>query len=156
MRSSHALRRRAVLVGLLGLAAGAVAFAYLGNRSDVAPAPQGAVDSTPGTAAMRASIDPETGELIQGHSPATKADNPELQNMLSRSTEGLVEEHHPDGRVHVDLQGRFQSASVATIDSSGKVQTTCVENPGAAHAYCQNKPMNSQSKQTTSPAAEDR
>jgi hypothetical protein len=97
-------------------------------------------EGTPGTAALRATIDPETGSLVQGHQPTLKAD-PELQEILSRSTEGLVPVQHPDGSVSVNLQGRFQSASMARIDSTGKLHTTCVDTPQAAEAACRHEPV---------------
>ena len=82
-----------------------------------------------GTAAMRVALDPETGALVQAPADAGKALSPAVANMLSRSSEGLVEVHHPDGRVSVDLQGRFMSASLARITADGEVETTCVETP---------------------------
>ena len=134
MHFSRARLRPAVLVGLLGLTTSTIALCLVYDRFDNDPMPQGPIELTPGAAAMRASIDPETGTLVQEYVPASKADSPELQNMLSQSTEGLVEVHHPDGTVSVNLQGRFHSASVARIDSSGKLHTTCVDNAAAAHA----------------------
>ncbi|MFT7698207.1 MAG: hypothetical protein ACI8S7_000019 [Candidatus Krumholzibacteriia bacterium] len=97
--------------------------------------------ATPGTAAMRAAIDPETGELVTGPD-ALRLSNPTdadkaaaMENMLSRSTEGLEEVHHPDGRVSVHLQGRFMSASVARINEEGKVETLCTEDMKAAEDF---------------------
>ncbi len=46
-----------------------------------------------------------------------------LGNMLNTSSEGLVEETR-NGVTSVDLQGRFQTAPVATIDEDGNVQIT--------------------------------
>jgi len=86
---------------------------------------------------MRAFLDPETGELIQGHLPPSKADSQEIQEALSRSTDGLVTVEHPDGSMSVHLQGRFQNASVARIDSSGKLHLSCVDSPEAADGRCQ-------------------
>ena len=55
--------------------------------------------------------------------------SPEIQaglaELINTSTEGLVEQRHPDGTVTVDLQGRFQSAMVATIGKDGKVVARC-------------------------------
>ncbi len=79
-----------------------------------------------GGAALRVQMDPETGEFV----PVTGLDKAELdrqmKQQLNRSTVGLQEVHHPDGRVSVDLEGRFQSLSVATTDSAGNVRTGCV------------------------------
>ncbi len=46
-----------------------------------------------------------------------------LGKILNTSSEGLVEETR-NGVTSVDLQGRFKSAPVATIDEDGKVQIT--------------------------------
>jgi hypothetical protein len=94
----------------------------------------------PGTAAMRAAIDPQTGELVTGPeamrlSGADKGATAELENMLSRSTAGLHEVHHADGRVSVDLQGRFMSASVARIGDDGQVEKRCAVDAAEAEAF---------------------
>ncbi len=77
-------------------------------------------------AALRVQLDPETGEIV----PVTGLDKAELDRqmsqMLNRSADGLREARHADGGVSVDLEGRFQSLSVATIDSTGQVQTRCL------------------------------
>ena len=58
-----------------------------------------------------------------------------LKGMLNKSTEGLVEEHNPDGSVSVDLQGRFQNVTVARVNQDGTVTQSCVDNPRAAAAF---------------------
>jgi len=125
--------RIALGVGLLGLTTAALVFSFW--QADDPATEITAIDSTPGAAAMRISIDPETGALVPGKVPVAKLDA-ELEEALSRSGEGLVEVHHPDGSVSIDLQGRFQNASMARIDSSGKLHTTCVNSADAAHAFC--------------------
>lgn len=96
------------------------------------PAPDATTESSPaeglapGSAAMRAVINPETGELeISAGMPALTLD-PATKQALSRSDEGLTPVYHPDGSVSVNLQGRFQSASVARVDDQGKV-IVCTE-----------------------------
>lgn len=55
----------------------------------------------------------------------------ELATMVNTSSEGLREVVKEDGTVIVDLQGRFQSATVAVIGKDGKLKTTCVSSaPG--------------------------
>jgi len=55
-----------------------------------------------------------------------------LGNILNTSSEGLVEETR-NGVTSVDLQGRFQTAPVATIDKDGNVQITDYSHlPGAS------------------------
>lgn len=73
---------------------------------------------------------------------------PELQDALARlvntSSEGLQEQIRPDGTVIVDLQGRFQSASVVVIGADGKPVVTCVstepQHRCAQHPAPENKP----------------
>ncbi len=58
-----------------------------------------------------------------------------LKELLNQSTEGLVQVHHPDGSVSVDLQDRFQNVTVARIDEDGNAVTSCVDNPRAGAAF---------------------
>jgi len=98
----------------------------------------------PGTAALRAALDPETGSLVTGPDAhrilagttgGDKATDAEMARMLSRSTEGLHEVHHPDGRVSVNLQGRFMNASVARLGADGAVEQLCAEDLAEAEAF---------------------
>jgi hypothetical protein len=50
-----------------------------------------------------------------------------LRTGLSRSSEGLTLERRPDGITKVQLQGRFQNASVVGADG----RATCVDSPAA-------------------------
>lgn len=97
------------------------------------PAPPAAAERTaPWTAALRVAIDPDTGQLV----PAPAASVAEkAAALLNRSDEGLREVRHPDGRVSVNLEGRFMSASLARVGDDGAVETTCVESPEAAAAF---------------------
>ena len=71
-------------------------------------------------------IDPQTGALLNEPAPGSVPLQltPGLRRALSRSQQGLVEVPSPtaDGGVKVDLQGRFASPHIATIDASGKVR----------------------------------
>lgn len=58
-----------------------------------------------------------------------------LKGMLNKSTDGLVEEHHHDGSVSLDLQGRFQHVVVARVNQDGTVSKSCVDNPQAAAKF---------------------
>jgi hypothetical protein len=81
-------------------------------------------------AGMVVGIDPETGKL----GPPTAEQRRELEQiaasertLLSRSSVGLVEEHRPDGTVHVDLQGRFQDYMTVRIGPDGSKAFGCVD-----------------------------
>jgi hypothetical protein len=74
-----------------------------------------------GTASMRAYLNPETGKLETGASPAAVQFDPDTEQALRRDTIGLIEEHRADGSVLVDLQGRFQSVSMVRRTANGKM-----------------------------------
>jgi hypothetical protein len=48
-----------------------------------------------------------------------------LEQMTSRSTEGLQPVEHADGTISVDLEGRFMSIVVATPTASGGHSVSC-------------------------------
>ena len=77
-----------------------------------------------GAAGMIIYIDLQTGALLHAPAPGTVPLQwtPELQNALSTSQHGLVETPAAGGGVKVDLQGRFQSPLVATIDAHGNLR----------------------------------
>lgn len=93
--------------------------------------------SPPGTAAMRAYINPETGKLEVGVPPAAMAGEQALdahtQNALRRDTAGLVETRHPNGAVSIDLQGRFRSVSVLRKGENGDVVVCTDGSEGTRH-----------------------
>lgn len=80
-------------------------------------------------------IDTQTGEI----KPLTPEEAQKLANglapMLDKSTDGLVELHHNDGSVSMDLEGRFQSVAVARINQDGTIEQSCVDNPRAAAKF---------------------
>ena len=79
-------------------------------------------------------VDSQTGKI----KPLTPQEAQELAQGLktmldkNKSSEGLVEEHHADGSVSIDLQGRFQNVTVARENEDGTVTTSCVDTPRAA------------------------
>ena len=80
-------------------------------------------------------IDTQSGEI----QPLTPEEAQKLANglapMLDKATDGLVEIHHKDGSVSMDLEGRFQSVAVARINRDGTLEQSCVDNPGAAAKF---------------------
>jgi len=96
--------------------------------------------ATSGGAALRVHVDPETGEIVPV--PVTGLDKAELDRQmkesLNRSSEGLQQVHHPDGRVSMDLQGRYRSLSVATVDSNGQYRAGCVTNAQELDTFMEN------------------
>ena len=95
------------------------------------PAEKAAVPE--GAAGMTIYIDPTTGAILKEPAPGAVPVQltPELRNALSTSQQGLVEVPGttPGGGVKVDLQRRFQSPLVVTIDANGKVKMQHVGEP---------------------------
>ncbi len=93
-------------------------------------APEPTPPATPAAAAaegvggMTVYIDPKTGAFLREPAPGfvPLQLNPQLQNALSTSHQGLVEvpASVPGGGIKLDLQGRFQSPLVVIIDANGK------------------------------------
>lgn len=143
------MNSRRALLGLAGatLCVAAVVTIVAISAPPESNAPREIDFSTPGTAAMRAAIDPETGQLVTGpaaerlaETGADKQAYAELEEMLSQSGAGLQEVHLPDGTVSMNLQGRFMSASVARIGADGKVETLCADDAATAEAFLNGKP----------------
>ena len=91
------------------------------------------IGSAPGTAGMQVAIDPETGELGMPTAAQRRELAPDLERDLSYSDEGLSVEDRADGSRHVNLEGRFQSYSVARLRDDGSVEMQCVQGEGEAH-----------------------
>jgi len=131
MKRPSLLSTALALVALVALVAAGGILATHAHRGDDARAATTTIAPVPpGTAAMRAYRNPETGALEVGAPPsasATGALDPELQNALRRDGEGLVEKHHADGAVSIDLEGRFQSVTVLKRGPNGNT-VVCTDN----------------------------
>ena len=124
-------RSRGRVAGVTALLVLAVALPWALSAGGPAPT-EPATGIAPGTAAMRVAIDPETGEFV----PAVdKAADVQLQQLLRRDSDGLVEVVHPDGSVSIDLEGRFMNASLARIDADGELETICTTNHDHAQDF---------------------
>jgi hypothetical protein len=110
---------------LSAMAVALLAPSHSGNTS-IAAKSDG--DLAPGTAGMKAYLDPETGELTMGVPPAAEFElDADTRNALRRDTDGLEVVKHADGSESIDLQGRFESISVVHIDENGKA-IICTDN----------------------------
>src|SRR3954462_11642005 len=85
--------------------------------------------STSVVAGQTVAIDKATGKLRQPTPEEAKILSAGIAKMTNRSTDGLVVKHHANGSKSIDLQGRFQSVSVAKMNPNGTVDETCVNNP---------------------------
>lgn len=116
-----------LLIGVFGVAAClALAGGPSFGQTQTPPAEKPAA-APEGTGGMRVYIDPQTGAISPDPAPATppSAATERERNASSTSHQGLVEvpSSEPGGGVQVDLQGRFQSPLVGTMDADGKVRT---------------------------------
>lgn len=59
----------------------------------------------------------------------------EVRKMINRSGEGLTVYTLDNGTKVVDLQGRFQNVSLATVKADGTVSTTCVSTKREAEQF---------------------
>ncbi len=92
---------------------------------------------TAGMSAMRIQIDPETGTLQPLSTPPVPSKA--LMPSLSRSTEGLTPRTLPDGSVMVDLQGRFQNATVVHKGDDGRLHVICTDDAQIASRFMEGK-----------------
>ncbi len=132
-----------LLTSLLAAGAGCAVAAQPASPGESQQAPSGQTETGPGASlpqqlagkpaavpggasGMMIYIDPQTGAILKEPAPGTLPLQltPELQNAFSTSHQGLTEVPNPvpGGGVKVDLQGRFQSPLIATIDASGKIK----------------------------------
>ena len=94
------------------------------EEGEVAQAPQ---------AGQRIEIDAATGERVPHEQMATELSRePLAQERFRMDLEGLVSEPLPGGGVMIDLQGRFQSALVVSINAEGEIETRCELQPALA------------------------
>jgi hypothetical protein len=129
------MKRNAFLMifsaGVIALAAWQIASS---GPADEATAPTTGMtapaNTTPALAGYVLHLD-ENGQIVEEPSNAASPDlNATLKEALNTSSEGLTVENSavPGGGVFVDLQGRFQSTQIATVDPNGKVTAPCLTN----------------------------
>lgn len=121
-RRSHHVRV-VILVLLAGVSAASAAQAWPGPhglRALLLSLREAGFPHPSGRAAQRVALGPD-GELVSPLDSGPVLLDGFLIHALRQDSEGLVEVHHPDGSVSIDLEGRYQSASVATIGTNGAV-----------------------------------
>lgn len=80
-------------------------------------------------------VDPQTGRVQDLTPEEAQRLARGLKQMVNKSTAGLEEVEHNDGSASLNLEGRFQSVTVAKVDEAGNLVTSCVDTPGAAAAF---------------------
>lgn len=128
----HTFVAMAIIIGSIAVAGMFMSpSGIMGSNTNEPATTAAAAENAPGTASLRAFIDPETGELAMGMVPAgEEALDADTQNALRRDTEGLEQVRHADGSVSMDLQGRFQNVSIARKNPDGTF-TVCADNAEA-------------------------
>lgn len=77
-------------------------------------------------AGLRVYVDPQSGELVsQPVTPEQRRQAANADAAFNQDTSDLVPVKMPDGSTMVDLQGRFQQATVATVQADGNIRTYC-------------------------------
>ena len=135
------------LLGVAGCFAVAAQPALSGETGSDANAAQPPAEKsatiTEGASGMTIYIDPQTGAIRQSPAPGTVPLQltPQERNALSTSHDGLVAvpSSVPGGGVKLNLQGRFQSPSIATIDANGKLKTQHLEENPYENPLLRNK-----------------
>jgi len=90
---------------------------------------------------MVVGVDPETGQLGMPTAEQMTELSPREQSMISRSGAGLVQVHHPDGSVSINLQGRFQEFVIARNGPDGKPVYGCLDDARALRRALQTRPV---------------
>lgn len=141
-RTSSKLFRRVSLIAVIGIAASlAVAATTVITRQRRATATSNPAKTTGNhfvtvkVAGRDVQFDPQTGQIKPLTADEAQQLAAGLKTMLNKSTDGLVQEQHPDGTVSMDLQGRFQNVAVAKVNADGTLSQSCVDNPEAAASF---------------------
>lgn len=141
-KQHHNLATRMLRQPVKGIALAALVLAIAGvsaqpevslAQSDAPPANRNM--GAPNAVGLVVAVDPDTGQTrsLTAAEAQTLADG--LKNLVSQSTEGLVQIRRANGTVSVDLQGRFQSALVARKEADGSIVHGCVDNLDNAAAF---------------------
>jgi hypothetical protein len=145
------LRSRTLLLGV-------TAFALVLGTGKLAVAQKSASSKTAADgytyvpfAGQSVAIDHQTGKLRPPTPDEARQLGAALKNFLNRSDQGLTITTHPNGVQSVDLQGRFQSVSLAKINRDGSASEKCVTSMSEAQAFL--VPAPAKQKSSASPTA---
>lgn len=116
-----------IKIGALSVAAAMMVSGQAGSQpSDPQSPPQRPATSSDNPSGIVVYIDPQTGAVRPDPASGTVPLQltPQDTNAASTSHEGLVETPSPvpGGGVALDLQGRFQSPLIGTIDADGRAR----------------------------------
>lgn len=91
-------------------------------------------------AGQSVAVDPQTGKLRPPTPEEARQLGTALKKYLNRSSQGLTVKTHPNGTQSVDLQGRFQSVSLAKVNADGSASEKCVTSMQEAEQFLQSSP----------------
>ena len=122
------LTRSALTLALLGLLAPGAGAASSPARGTPP------IAERPGVFDLKVARDPETGgwtlaPIGTDAASLERAPSPEAQMAANQSLVGLVAEAMPNGGWSMDLQGRFQTYSIAREDVTGRLHYDCGQDP---------------------------
>ena len=121
-------RRVGITIFLLVVSAAAIAVLSPSGSTDSNTVAVTSDTSAPGTAGLRVFLDPETGDVVDNTDPSAVLQlDAEMENALRHDTEGLANVKHANGAVSINLDERYQEASIVIIDENGK-RTICSSN----------------------------
>lgn len=86
-------------------------------------------------AGQSVAIDRQTGKLRPPTPEEARKLAEGLKNFLSRSDQGLTIMTHSNGAQSVDLQGRFQSVTLAKVNPDGSTSEKCVTSINEAQTF---------------------
>jgi hypothetical protein len=131
--STKLLMAASGLAALL-LASPAVA-QHAGKHDAVSKAKEADQPDADSAAGSTAAFDTATGKLRALTREEARALIDAMAPSLNQSAEGLSPVLHPDGTVSMDLQGRFESVSLARVRTDDSVATRCVSTVGETEQF---------------------
>lgn len=134
-RSKRRLVLTTIVVASVVFAIGAITVLSRGRDAGAESPRRNTLETNARAAAQDVHLDAQDGQPQELSAEDAEKLGAGLKDMVNQSTEGLVEVKHADGSVSMDLQGRFQTVTVARVNKDGSVTQSCVDNPQAAAAF---------------------
>jgi hypothetical protein len=84
---------------------------------------------------QKAAIDPATGRLRALTPDEARALIDSVARSVSQSGDGLTLLYHSNGAISIDLENRFESASLVRMESDGSLTVQCVTTAAEAETF---------------------
>lgn len=139
-------RLLAITIILAATAVIATGAATVVSRQKAGEQSSGPVGKAPATSANRSyvtvkvagqevQVDSQTGRMKELTLEEAQRLAGSLRQEINQSTEGLVPVRQADGSVTMNIDGRFQSVTVARRNDDGSLSTACVDNARSAGEF---------------------